>query len=217
LIAGSFDDIGAPFFGVVGQPGSFYYAWKKSVEAAEKKAPLLSVRYLGMLSSHELRKLYAASDLFVSLSLHHDEDFGMSPAEALACGTPALLSSWGGYSSFQGNTGVGVFDCALASVKITKSGLEISHSDIQHALWRKSFSSEDARIRKNRSEHYHSRFSIRQVSKQIFRVHENEPPRFGGFSVIHRQLAKQFSKPVLFPKGPTQGTLYEKIYKPYTR
>ena len=36
-------------------------------------------------------------DVFVSLSVHQDENFGYAPIEAMACGVPAVVTDWGGY------------------------------------------------------------------------------------------------------------------------
>jgi glycosyltransferase involved in cell wall biosynthesis len=47
-----------------------------------------------------LKDFYKSADLYLSLSTYHDEDFGMSVAEALMSGLPAILSNWAGYSSF---------------------------------------------------------------------------------------------------------------------
>lgn len=48
-----------------------------------------------------LQQAYNGSDVFVSLSLYHDEDFGYSPLEALSCGTPVVCTNWGGYRDFK--------------------------------------------------------------------------------------------------------------------
>lgn len=62
---------------------------------------LENVRFLGDLSTEELVSVYHASDLFVSFSTFNDEDYGMSLAEALMCGLPAVLSQWEDFSSYK--------------------------------------------------------------------------------------------------------------------
>lgn len=52
--------------------------------------------FKGSVPHKDLNLFYNAADLFVSLSLHHDEDFGMSVAEAMATGLPCVLTDWGG-------------------------------------------------------------------------------------------------------------------------
>jgi glycosyltransferase involved in cell wall biosynthesis len=94
-IAGGFDDILLPYFGKYGVVGSFY-----SHLAPERRHNNLNVNWLGSCSTDELVGLYHAADVLVSMSTYNDEDYGMSPAEAMCTGLPLLLSSWGGYASF---------------------------------------------------------------------------------------------------------------------
>ncbi|WP_417335317.1 glycosyltransferase [Halobacteriovorax marinus] len=94
LIAGPFDDLGIPYIGQYSHEGAYATRWLKSLEN------ISCVKYLGILDSQELHELYCASDCFISLSTHNDEDFGMSPCEAAATGLPLILTNWGGYYSF---------------------------------------------------------------------------------------------------------------------
>jgi len=55
------------------------------------------VHLLGNLSRAQLAKLYKAADLYVTMSLHHDENFGISPVEAMASSLPVIATSWGGF------------------------------------------------------------------------------------------------------------------------
>lgn len=96
LIAGPWDDILIPYFGKRGICGSYFHYYSKTMKSIKNS----KIIFLGNQSSDELVCLYHASDLFVSFSTYNDEDFGMSPAEALCCGLPCLLSDWAGYSSF---------------------------------------------------------------------------------------------------------------------
>ncbi len=41
--------------------------------------------------------LWAAADIFASLSDNVQESFGLTPIEAMACGLPAVISDWDGY------------------------------------------------------------------------------------------------------------------------
>jgi glycosyltransferase involved in cell wall biosynthesis len=96
FVSGPFDDIGVPYLGMYSTAGANVSRWTLATKDKRNY-----VSYLGNLNSKELLSLYCASDLFVSLSTHNDEDFGMSPAEAATCGLPMILSNWGGYSSFK--------------------------------------------------------------------------------------------------------------------
>lgn len=95
LIAGPFDDLGIPYIGQYSQEGAYCTRWLKQIPNYD------FVQYLGNLKSDELHDYYCASDCFISLSTHNDEDFGMSPCEAAATGLPLILTNWGGYFSFK--------------------------------------------------------------------------------------------------------------------
>jgi glycosyltransferase involved in cell wall biosynthesis len=51
---------------------------------------------LGRQTPRQLQKLYALADVFVNMTLHHDENFGLAQVEAMACGTPVVGTEWGG-------------------------------------------------------------------------------------------------------------------------
>ncbi|MBC7430361.1 MAG: glycosyltransferase family 4 protein, partial [Bacteriovorax sp.] len=84
-IVGAFDDIGATFMGVKNHDGFMYSKMQKVLASLDPEVARL-VKFWGIQKKEELRKIKAAADIFISLSLYHDEDYGMSPAEALASG-----------------------------------------------------------------------------------------------------------------------------------
>ena len=98
-VAGVFDDMGHPFFGQYNPPEFYWYELQEVLESYDDSIRS-RIHILGELASDELSDYYQACDVFVSLSLHNDEDYGMCPAEAICCGMPLILSNWGGYASF---------------------------------------------------------------------------------------------------------------------
>ena len=65
------------------------------------------VRFLGYVAEKDLPGLYAGATLFVLPSL--DEGFGLPTIEAMACGTPVLVSNGGALPETVGDAGL-VFD-----------------------------------------------------------------------------------------------------------
>jgi len=91
LIAGEWDDILMPYSGKFGPLGSYFAQFSGTSEKHLND----HIHFLGKLDSAQLLKANNGCDLFVSFSTYNDEDYGMSVAEALACGLPCLLSNWG--------------------------------------------------------------------------------------------------------------------------
>jgi len=129
-IAGPVDDILLPYKGKHGLPGSFYIHLAHNTELANER-----IRYLGNLSSEELKDVYSAADVFLSPSTYNDEDFGMSPAEALCMGLECLLSDWGGYTEFKRYCS----DVELASVRMGEERPLVDSREWQKLLSQKMF------------------------------------------------------------------------------
>jgi len=80
------------------------------------------VKFVGQKDAASLRKLYNIADAVVNMTLHHDENFGMSQIEAMACGTPVIGANWGGLKDTieDGQTGYKV------STTVTASGVKLN-------------------------------------------------------------------------------------------
>ena len=76
------------------------------VEKYLKKIAGESIELVGRVSDKELFKLYGEAKGFIALA--KDEDFGMTPVEAMAAGTPVIAYNGGGYkeSVIDGKTGI---------------------------------------------------------------------------------------------------------------
>ncbi len=100
-----------------------------------------SVEFLGYVSDLELAELYRGARAFLALS--KDEDFGITPVEAMMCGTPVIAYKGGGYKEtvVDRRTGILVGDLTVGSltmaigdfVDMEKKGLWKSDEIKKHA------------------------------------------------------------------------------------
>lgn len=118
VIAGEVQDI--PFGGMGVYSISMTATLVKLIKELELNAS--SIHFVGRKSSAQLRDIYAVADVFVNMTLHHDENFGLSQVEAMACGTPVVGTSWGGLKDtiLHGETGYQV------STVVTGSGIKVN-------------------------------------------------------------------------------------------
>lgn len=208
LLAGEFDDLGSPFFSVQPQPGLFARELEKWLAIHLE----LDVKLLGSLSTPELNEAYNGADLLMSLSTHHDEDFGMAPAEALCAGLPALLSSWGGYRAFEQRP-----YCELLPVKVGIKGPTLNAESF--LLLTKSILTnvtEDFQ-RSEIAEFYRQRLCVDSKSADLAKIILEDAEEFHGFSNLLRVHAQRVRS---HPSGQglyagEEDSLYKKIYESY--
>lgn len=65
------------------------------------------IRFFGAVGYQEIPEFYSAADVFVNLTVHHDENFGFTQVEAMSCACPVVASDWGGIKDtvIEGETG----------------------------------------------------------------------------------------------------------------
>lgn len=86
-----------------------------------------TVEFLGHVTDDELGGLYRGAKAFLALS--SDEDFGMTPIEAMAQGTPVIAFSGGGYveTVVDGKTGIFFRSLTVASLLAAIRALQRGH------------------------------------------------------------------------------------------
>jgi glycosyltransferase involved in cell wall biosynthesis len=79
------------------------------------------ILFVGHRDADMLRALYSTASVLVNLSLNHDENFGIVQIEAMACGLPAVGTTWGGFKDTirEGLTG------SLVPTVFTDAGVKV--------------------------------------------------------------------------------------------
>lgn len=213
VLAGDFDDLGAPFFAERPVAGRYFQEIESRRLAFSRQGGRLT--WLGSLSPEKLRKLYVAADGFMSLSLHHDEDFGMSPAEALSCGLPCLLSDWGGFRGFAAS-GAAV---SMAPVRRDRQGHFFERRDLSRAFGRLLELSREAKSRRESARVMEKRFSVEAVA-EVLRA---DPEEAYSHAPVRTPLLRRLSARLIGHRmragtavfRSCEDPLYRKVYGAY--
>ncbi|MBU0572748.1 glycosyltransferase [Patescibacteria group bacterium] len=98
---------------IAGKPAGYYTEYKTLQKLTKK-----NIEFLGYVSDEKLAQLYAGAKVFLALA--QDEDFGITPVEAMMVGTPVIAFRGGGYleSVIEDKTGI-FFDEASTDSLIT--------------------------------------------------------------------------------------------------
>jgi glycosyltransferase involved in cell wall biosynthesis len=215
-IVGSFDDLGAEFQGINTREGYMFSKIQKLLENLPEIVTS-SIKFWGHQEKETLRKLYNASDMFMSLSLYHDEDFGMSPAEALSCGLPTLLTDWGGYSSFASSNR---WYAQLVDVDITEYGLEINAGQILKFFKEQGLSYINKNDRMRWSDAFSSAFSIEGSNGELVEIFKKPAKAFKGFNLHLSQFSAYYwgyrrGNELNLKLSPSSDSYYSNIYSNY--
>lgn len=97
--------------------------WGKEEERLKMLAGA-TVQFLGYVDDSELSRLYAGAKAFLALA--EDEDFGITPVEAMGAGTPVVAYRGGGYKEtiIEGETGVFFDELSAGSLIAAMKKLE---------------------------------------------------------------------------------------------
>lgn len=215
-IYGEFDNIADPFFGIW-QPEGKYFSDIMRLVASLPENVQKDIYWFGGVSNNDLPRAYHGADLLVSFSVHHDEDYGMTVAEALSCGLPCLLSDWAGYASFKLK---GIEDWVhLVKVSLRKSGRLLSTKEIKESLTELVPTLSHA-PRETISKVGLDYFSISSCSKKITDHLKHPAKKFTGFSPLFEKINiahVNFNNPYVYPHPMRFNKLYKEIYHPYVR
>ncbi|MBC99188.1 MAG: hypothetical protein CME63_15710 [Halobacteriovoraceae bacterium] len=219
VVAGPMDDLAIPYLGKEALPGTFYFHWEEAIKEYELQEHIL---YLGDCNQVQLFEVYNAADCYISLSTHNDEDYGMSPAEALCTGLPCILTAWGGFSSF-GHYLPSWVDLVDVENRGDRN-LPLSHNTFKamaSVFIKKESNSEISSDRTLMATTAHEILGIQAVSSKLKNIFKNcNRKRFGGYTPKFSKLCAQFENNPHSPFRSAQGgysLFYHDIYKNYSR
>ena len=209
VLIGDFDSIGFPFGDQIYLEGEYFrifdrYFSKLDIVTKNK------IKLLGKLDNNLLKDFYMQADIFVSFSTYHDEDYGMSIAEAGMCGLPLSLTMWGGFNSFLHTQGHGGVETTLTdlrpSFKIDEALKNLSD------IFNKNINREEL------SKKFHNEYSLGAVNKILKNYLSCEVDKFSGFNPQFEEIARKsaISSTLLFDaKNKKMNRYYKWLYKSY--
>jgi glycosyltransferase involved in cell wall biosynthesis len=96
---------------IAGSPAGYYTGHEQLQKDAKD-----NIEFLGRVTDSELVELYSGAKAFLALAT--DEDFGITPVEAMMCGTPVIAYYGGGYKEtvIDGKTGIFFHESTVSSL-----------------------------------------------------------------------------------------------------
>lgn len=207
---GNPDNIGDPFISRPDIEGEYFRAFYREYESLSTDLQK-RIHFMGAVPNSDLLNVYQGADFLVNLSVHNDEDYGMSVAESQFCGLPSILTDWGGLASFQYE------EIPEAStfipVKISSKGKLISRTKTKQAL-RKCFANHQNVDRTTLAMAARKKFGIERSSEIICKAVKAPARLFDGFSpLFQRAYEANFTFHPLFPNYINEHGKIKKIYK----
>lgn len=202
LIFGHFDDLGDSFTGYKALIGHYFHQVNNLLINHPRKD---QIQFMGMASSKELNAYYNASDFFINLSTHNDEDFGMSVAEASLCGLASILTAWGGLNDFD-----------LTSTRYLKVSID-GEKKIDLSLLPSYMSGSTHYDRFKLAHEASLKFSNETASKNIDNMLSMKSKDFEDFTELFYQVYRTvlYTKNVYLDSNHRLNSLYRNLYESY--
>ena len=214
FLYGGTDSIGDQFLGRWEIEGEYFRKihriYKSLPEAIQAR-----IHFMGNVPNSELKAVYQGADYLVNLSVHNDEDYGMSVAEAQCSGLPAILTDWGGLASFE-HSEIPEATCFIP-VKIGRVNKALQYSKFISCL-EAAFSS-SAIDRKHLSEIALNKLGVENSGRILNSILKSSPKLFEDFTPLFKEAVSQITfSPIPYLSETREiNTLYRKIYSSYVR
>jgi glycosyltransferase involved in cell wall biosynthesis len=213
-------DVDYPFY----EFGGFTFGIRNTLVRAAARLGLSKeqVTLVGRRNADELRALYNIADVAVNLTLHHDENFGLSQVEAMACGTPVVGTSWGGLKDtiVDGETGYKV------DTVVTGTGVKVNWwQAVNHIVTVLGGGPEQSRLRPRCRANAYDRYSLTRYGQHLESILSDcraaeatarEPLKSSPFARHFWGLcAPQWGEPPSYRRSPRSYQMYRELIAPF--
>lgn len=214
---GNPDSIGDPFLGIHELDGEYFrkfYRYYKTLPEHIRSR----IHFMGAVPNSQLLSVYAGADVLTNLSVHNDEDYGMSVAEAQFTGLPCLLTDWGGLASFAHESLPEA--TRYVPVKITRSSKKLDRSEVLKGLG--EFHQNPLRSSRLKiAEASKEKFGLRRVSGIVQKTVNASPEAFQGYTQLFDKAALASAlgahQNLYLDRHFYLNKLYHNIYSAYVR
>lgn len=212
---GNPDSIGDMFLGKWEIEGEYFRKFNRIYRSLDPDVQE-KIHFMGSVPNLELRSVYQGADVLVNLSVHNDEDFGMSVAEAQCCGLPSTLTDWGGLYSFRLPEVKGA--TSFIPVKIGKRSKLIHFQSIVDSFI-EAHKQGPASNREEISRIALEKLSVEAASGIVKAMMQSPAQTFTEFTPFFEKVLERFSEtgtPYISDLR-TVSNLYREIYSSYVR
>ena len=217
FLYGNQDNIGDLFLGIADLEGEYFRVFYNAYTALPQEIQD-RIHFMGQVPNSELLKVYQGADIFMNLSVHNDEDYGMSVAEAQFAGLPVGLTDWGGLASFNHE------DLAQATsfipVKIGKRSKQVSITGAKLTM-RNFYLNPQTEMRAAISSAANQKFGLSKATTIIEKILAKDSAHFNGFTPLFKRAAlanlMSSASPMYVNNDLTLNQLYRDIYSSYVR
>lgn len=216
-IYGAPDNIGDPFLGVYDMEGEYFRVFHKAYESLDESVKK-RIHFFGAVPNSELFTVYQGADVLMNLSVHNDEDYGMSVAEAQATGLVSCITDWGGLASFYDETIPEAVK--FIPIKFGKKSKLMAMSIVRSSM-RAYFENPHRDLRGKIAQNSSKRFGLTHSAQVIQKTVEKKSEAFNGFTPFFMKVLNaniiSYTDGMYMTKKQTISKLFKEIYSAYVR
>ena len=155
----------------------------------------------------KLNEVLNAADAFINLTLHHDENFGLSQIEAMSAGLPVIGTAWGGLKDTIINQEVGF----AIDTWVTKNGIRFDAPAVIEAIKGLMENTQLREIQSQRAREHavtnYNNISYREQLTQLIEttLHESMQPKKPSFTPFGSRFHQKFKRKGYIPKHSSRA------------